>query len=297
MISLRAGLLACASLLTYSVGTAWNVATFNRHEVAKKLRDNPDLIVLPRPEIAKVSALGFTAFLADMYWIGATHYYGDSRHRPQHFAQLHEYIDLINALAPQFKAPYVFGGAAVPWNTSTGWVNVEYSVRILERGIAEFPADWKLRLFLAYDYSAYQKRYREAGDQLKVAATLPGAPTYLAGLATRMYASAGDLAGATAIAKAIYDGSTDPRIKAAMKRRVAELHISQDVQGLNEAVARFHSLFGRFPRRLTELIDADVLKVIPNEPLGGQYVVDPNTGEVYSTSFNDQVTLFQSTNP
>lgn len=284
-------ILIVAGLLLWAAGTGWNAASFDRRSAVLRMYE-PELVALPRPNVAKQLASGFDAVIADLYWIGAVHYLGESRYERYHYAQLIDYIDIITTLAPDLHEAYWFGGIAAPYNTGTEWVNVDGAVRTLEKGLERFPDDWKMRMALAYDYAAYQKRFKDSGDQLRIAAATPGAPRYLASLSTRMYVSAGDIEGATAIAKQLFDSSDDPSVKEAMKQRVRELHEQRDLANLSAAVKQYQARTGKLPERLSQLVDAGLVPSIPNDPGGGEYLYDRATGEVRSAHLQKPLTAF-----
>jgi hypothetical protein len=273
-------------------GTAvWNAHAFDRmNAIRDRLR--PDVVALPRPEVARLTSLGFEAVEADLYFIGAVHYLGELKYIQVAYGQLYNYIDLVISLAPDFKSAYRFGGMAIPWHTGTKWVNIDGAIDVLSRGVKRFPDDWFMQTMLAYDYSAYRHEYKKAGDMLSEAARQPGAPAYLGPLAARMYASTGDLGGAYAIAEQMIESIQEPAAKAALEHRAAQIKAEMLLAEIQAGVARFRKREGRLPSNLDDLIAAGDLTRLPSEPLGGHYVYDPKTGQVRSTMMNQPLEVF-----
>jgi hypothetical protein len=242
--------LAAAFGLLWGGGALWNYRTFSRADDFRR-RQTPELVALPRPDIVRLTSLGFRDVLADLYWVGAVHYFAEPRNAADGYGGLVNYLDLVNELAPDFKFAYTFGGMAIPWNKGGGeWQNIEAAVRVLERGIVRFPNDYFLRLMLAYDLSTHLKRFREAGDQIAAASKLPGAPAYLPSFASRLYVAAGDFSAATELAQAVLEGTTDPLEREAMDRRVKEVQVEVDIRALDSAIARYRQERGSLPPAL-----------------------------------------------
>jgi hypothetical protein len=274
----------------WAVSVCWNVGAFDR-ESARLKRWEPDLVALPKPEIIKPLVLGFDAVAADLYWVGGVHYFGDVKNQRVCFRELANYVDLVNYLAPDFKSAYRFGGMAIPCNRGDRWVNIEQACRILENGLRRFPDEWFFRLMLAYNYSSYLHRYRDAGDQLKLAALEPGAPRYMASLATRMYATEGDLDGASLIAREILRNTRDDELRAAMERRLQEIAVERQLHLLDDAIRKYREAHDTPPASLAKLVEAGLLAQIPAEALGGEFLYDALAGEVRSSSLKRRLEL------
>lgn len=282
--------LAAASFVAlYALGAYCNTAMFDRSKLALE-RYQPEFVVLPRPEVVRVLSLGFDSVTADWYWIKAVNYFGDNRNMQVAYGELANYFELVTDLDPKFFAAYLFGGYALPWNRGDQWVNTREAAALLERGTREFPNDWRLRFQLAYIYSAYLHRYKDAGDQLVAASKLEGAPPYLGSLATRMYATTGDVQGAELLAQHLYEETTDPEQRKIIKRRLFELRSSATAEELTAAARKFREAKGHFPASLKELADSGV--AVPAEPLGGSWAYDPKTGQVSSSVLNAKLGIF-----
>jgi hypothetical protein len=231
--------------------------------------------------------------LSDLYWVGAVHYFAEPRNEVVGYGGLVNYLDLVNELAPDFKFAYTFAGMAIPWNRGGHWANIEAAVRVLERGIVRFPDDYFLRLMLAYNLSAHLKKFHEAGDQLAAASKLHGAPRYLPSLASRMYVAAGDLSAATDLAQAVLEEASDPLEREAMDRRVREVQVEGDLRALEAAIARYREERGSLPPSLRAVQASGLIRTVPQEPFGGEYLYDAATGEVRSSTLQQRLILYE----
>jgi hypothetical protein len=289
MLRRSKGLLLALGLLAACV--AWNLGAFDRKaEIIRRYQ--PRFVSLPRPEVVRLGSLGFHSLAADLYWIGALNYFGDDRNERIAFAQLSNYLELVVALDPDFEIAYQYGGVALPWNTGKEWIHIDQAISLLERGVQRFPNEWKLRFELAYTYVAYTSRYRDAGQQLAAAALLPGAPPYLASLATRMYGSAGDYDGAARIAEQMMAETKDEELRAGMAQRLREIDVVRNITRLEALVAQFRADHQRLPTTLDELVSAGLIAQIPPEALGGRFQYDPATGTVESSVLHERLKLF-----
>lgn len=281
----------------FSAGTGWNVGAFDRRATVIR-RYQPTFVVLPRPEVARAASLGFRSLMADLYWVAAVNYFGDQRNATISYAQLANYMELVVTLDPEFEYAYYFAGVSLPWNQGKGWVNLEEAISFLKRGIEKFPRNWKMRFQLAFIYSEFQNRYTEAGDELKVVGTIPGAPVYAGLLAARMYAHTGDFDKAVSIAEELAALAPEPEVQQALLQRALEARAVKNLTRLEAHVTRFREQTGRNPAELAELVRERFIDAVPEEGLGGAWVYDPTTGTVSSSVLQDRLNVHkQRPNP
>lgn len=274
----------------FTAGTAWNYLAFDRRALVLR-RYQSTIAVLPRPEVARAASLGYRALASDLYWVAAVNYFGDQRNATLSYAQLANYMELVVTLDPEFEYAYYFAGVSLPWNQGKGWVNLEEAISFLKRGIEKFPRNWKMRFQLAFIYSEFQDRYQEAGDELKVVGSIPGAPVYAGLLASRMYAHTGDFDKAVSIAEELAMLASEPEIQQALIQRAAEARAVKNLTRLETQVKRFHEQRGRNPSELEELVHEKFIESVPEEGLGGSWKYDPATGSVSSSVLQDRLTV------
>ena len=274
----------------WAITTAWNWAGFDPR--AEALRNyQARFVVLPRADIARAASLGFRSVASDLYWIAAVNYFGDQRNDQVSYAELYNHLELVVSLDPDFEYPYLFGGISLPWNTGKGWLNIDEAISLLERGVKRFPDSWRLRFQLAYTYSTFRDRFKDAGDQLAAVALLPGSPDYVGRLATRMYATAGQYDAAMMLAEHLASSIDDPKVKGRLLRRAAEARTVREVLRLEELVKRFFEVHHHFPAALGDLVSAGFLSSLPVDELGGTFEYNSATGEVQSSMLHDRLRI------
>jgi hypothetical protein len=186
-------------------------------------------------------------------------------------------------LDPKFAGAYTFAGYALPHETVDGKaMGVLAAVALLERGVRERPDHWTIGLTLGFLESYYLRDFAGASRSLALAAKAPGAPRYLALLATRVAAQGGDLETATSIAELMLGQANEEQTRREWQDRVDALHMERDLREIEAAAARYRADRGALPHSLRALAAAGYLGSVPREPHGGSYVIDPD-GSARST--------------
>ena len=127
------------------------------------LHDRPvdqieSLAQLPKGQYLKRVSLGYHHLGADLLWLRLVQVLGKKRNTADEYEWMAHRVDLSN--------------------------------RILEKGHEANPTVWRLPFDLGYNHFFYLGDPGKAADYIAQAAHLPGRPSYLPGLATRMYAEA-----------------------------------------------------------------------------------------------------------
>lgn len=110
-----------------------------------------DLPFAPSPGSAPYASLGYREMLADLLWIRAVGYVGGDDDRA---AGTRALVEAIVALDPRFERVYPFTGAALSaMGTEPSTDDLLASIRLLERGMREFPENCKLPLLAGQVYT------------------------------------------------------------------------------------------------------------------------------------------------
>ncbi|MBI3356795.1 MAG: hypothetical protein HY038_08510 [Nitrospirae bacterium] len=124
------------------------------------------------------------------------------------------------------------------------------------------------------------------------AASLPDRPPYLPGLATRLAAEAGSPDAALAFLEARLLETKDPGTREFFANRMREVIIERDLRFLEKAVEIYLTQHRAFPKALTDLVETGTIPVLPEEPFGGHYRLDPETGTVSSSTHPERLRTF-----
>ncbi|TAL10559.1 MAG: hypothetical protein EPO02_07175 [Nitrospirae bacterium] len=248
---------------------------------------------LPQGEYLRVAVLGYEQVAADLLWIQAIQAMGERKVTEEAGHWIYRALDVITTLDPQFVRVYEAGGVALV----TLVVLVEESNRILEKGAQHNPDYWALPFLLGFNYYFELRDDAKAADYIARASRLAGAPTYLAGFATRLYASAREPQVAIDFLAQMYEQTTDENVKRVLEARVREALAERDLQLLEEAIGRYRERYRRAPARLEDLVGPGLLRELPREPFGGRYVYDPQTQTVRSSEMKERLKVYGKRRP
>lgn len=229
--------------------------------------------LIPRQELLRLVGRGYLELLADYFWLQAIQATGRA-FEAEEYRDIYPYADLTTDLDPKFGLVYVFAGGALPTNTGREvWVNTEESTRLLRKGLKVFPNDLKMHMLLAYNLSAFHKQYQEAAQLVERAAKLPGAPSYLPALATRLYAQSGSVDAGLALARSLADSADDEETREIFKQRVRDLEMEAELRRVDGAIGRFRQEFGVSPPDVHTLLWLGFLDRPPQDPKGGGFFI------------------------
>jgi hypothetical protein len=190
-------------------------------------------VVVPSPALAVTLALGQESFAADVFWLRVLEYYGDSRNRGARFAAAVPLFDLISELDPGFCAPYARAGLML---TSSEIERVGDANRLLRKGMESCPNESYIPFVLGFNLYYFQRRFREAGDVLAIAAKRPNAPEIVAELASRLKAHTGDLQAAEAFVLQMLEQESDPHAKDVLTRRLHEIETERVLRAFDTPI-------------------------------------------------------------
>ncbi len=228
---------------------------------------------VPRPEVAKLSAMGFHSVMSDVYWLRAVQIVGGSMRPEAEGTILGRFIDVATTLDPWVGHPYRF---AAVWLTGSE-ADVRLANELLERSLDYHPDEWRNRFYLGFNHFYYLEDQEAAAPWISEASRLPGAPPYLTGLAARLSAGQAGLEVAAGMIQRMLDESNDPWRIAKFEQMLDEIETERRARILDEARAEFVRRNGRDIQSVDELAsggpDRAVLRRLPPEPHGWEWVL------------------------
>jgi hypothetical protein len=235
---------------------------------------------------------GSTELAADFFWIRLTNVAGAATYAEEHRAIYH-HAELITEIAPRFLEVYQFAGGVIPFNRGRDtWVNGDESRKIIEKGLAQFPDDRSLTLYLVFNLMFLDRDFKAAADILTRLSRQPGAPPHYSALATRLYAQAGEFTTGLDLARALAETAPDGEQKVFFERRARQIEAEQVLTEVDRAAWDFFRREGRQPQSTVELLAAGDLKAPPVDPLGGEIVLDA-FGRARSTVEHFRLELYE----
>jgi hypothetical protein len=201
--------------------------------VARDMRaaEQVDEPYAPSPGSAPYLSLGYREATADLMYVQLRGYFGDPKSKPEALAEL---CEAIVALDPRFGRIYETCGLAM---TLTIRSQIDQSIfhralAVIERGIREYPNDWRLLNLAAQVYSqdlktedpAQRREWDEKATLLiETAIRKPGAPANLADYAAVMRTRFGQHERAVQGLREMILTTTDLGARKALLDRLAEI--------------------------------------------------------------------------
>jgi len=248
-----------------------------------------ELARLPRGEHLKPALLGYHHLGADMLWLRLVQVLGKKRNTADEFEWIYHALDVVTTLDPHYAYAYYVGGVVL-----TNLANrVDLSNRLLEKGFGENPTVWNIPFLLGYNHYFVLGDAAKAADYIAAAARLPEGPSYLPGLATRLYAEADNPETALQFLEALWRQTQDAGMREVLEKRAKEVMIERDIRLLESAVQRYREQRGRIPGRLQDLVQSGILPALPQEPFGGSYHLDSRTGNISSSTHPKRLKVFR----
>jgi hypothetical protein len=247
------------------------------------------LRLLPRGEVLRPALLGYHHLGADLLWLRIVQVLGEQVVTPKDYEWLYHALDVVTTLDPQYAYVYDAGGTVL---AELGG-RVDLSNRLLEKGIAANPEVWRLPFVLAFNHFFHLQDYIKAGEYMAQAARIPGHPPYVETLAARLYVEGGSPALALQYLEAMIQQATDQQLRDIYIEKYKEVVIARDLRLLEDTVERYRKSHGKLPARLLDLVTDGLLPAIPEEPFGGEYRLNPRTGEVSSSTHPERMRLYR----
>lgn len=195
---------------------------------------------VPRPEVAKLSSVGFHAVMADYYWLQAVQIVGGSMRPEAQGTLLGRFIDVVTTVDPWVGHPYRF---VAIWLTGSE-ADVRQANRLLERSFEYHPDEWRNRFYLGFNHFYYLEETEPAAHWLEEAARIEGSPRYLAGLAARLRAGDAGIEVAEGMIRRLLAGTEDPYAKAEYEKMLEEIQTERRARFLDAARAAYRKGHG-----------------------------------------------------
>jgi hypothetical protein len=165
--------LGLSLLMLLFLASAWLVGRADRSKPADWSTDR--LTYIPSGKLLKPMVLDFDEAAGDILWIDAMIYFSDAYLSGKTYAWLGHMLDIVTQLNPHFYQAYEFGGVALTKDKR----QAPQAIRLLERGIQEFPKDWRLRLYAAMARLGHDSDYTRAAEYLEPVSLDPDVPNHI----------------------------------------------------------------------------------------------------------------------
>ena len=241
------------------------------------------------PEASHVGAasLGFDGLLSDYYWLLAVQLVGADEGRGElDRGTLARLIDVVTTLDPWVGHAYRF---AAVWLTDTR-ESVLAANRLLRRGIAHHPDDWRNRHYLGFNHFFSLGDEAAAADLLEPVVGLPGSPRYIGALVAKLRQGSDGLENAAVFLNGLVASTSDPYTRAEYLKALDEIETERRARRLDQARGVYVELAGRDIDRVEDLLagPTPVLQMLPaphpHFP-NFEWQISAETGEIVSSFY------------
>jgi hypothetical protein len=187
-------------------------------------------------------------------------------------------LAITTDLDPRFGPAYTYGGHFLAHHGSAAGLRL--ALALLDKGVEANPGDWRLRFDRGFVHYFYARDYPAAAADFAAGSRLPGAPPWLAAVAARSRALAGDRATARQLLTYVRDTVREDSLRLGAEVQLAQLDALDRRDELERLVARYRAREGRPPAAWADLVGAGLLREPPRDPAGVPFALDPASGRV-----------------
>ena len=233
-----------------------------------------DEVLLRSGKLMKVMSLEYAPLLADIYWTRVVQYYGNKHVRGQaNLELLWPLLDITTTLDPNLLISYRFGAMFLSQAPPAGAGRPDLAVQLIQRGVQSNPDYWRLYEDLGFVYYFDLKDYKKASEAFLEGSKKPNAQLWMKVMAAKVSAEGESLETSVFLWKDIYNSTSDPSVKKNALLNLQLLKVKEDCRQLDLLADEYAKRFGKRPVRMSEMVQAGLLRGIPGDPLGFAYII------------------------
>jgi hypothetical protein len=237
------------------------------------LTQEQDVVVLQSPKLARIMSLEYAPLAADVYWTRVVQYYGNKHIRKQtNLDSLWPLLNITTTLDPNLLVAYRFGGMFLSQRQPTGAGRPDLAVELLQRGIKANPEYWRLYQDLGFVYYFDMKDYKKASEAFLEGSKNPDAQVWMKVMAAKIAAEGESFSTSVFLWRDLYENTKDPLLKSNALTHLQLLQVQMDCAQLNQLAAAYEKKFGKSPARMSDLVEAGMLRGVPRDPVGYAYL-------------------------
>jgi tetratricopeptide (TPR) repeat protein len=237
-------------------------------------------------------SLGYDDLLADIYWLRALQYFGGTRFDDVDSGLLYKYFDILTDLDPKFVNAYRYGGTFLAEPPPFGMGDVANGMKLFDKGRINNPDNFRIPLEEGFVYYLNLKDYKKASELFTEASDKPGLSdlrrAYLKGMAASALAKGGNRELSRRIWEYIYENTPNQGRKRFAILNIKELDTMDMEDRLTTALREYLKRYDAFPSTVGELKSSGLIRQVPEEPFGGEFIIVKKLKEVKSSTFVNQ---------
>lgn len=234
--------------------------------------------LLLRGAVSSTLSKAHLPLLIDLYWLRVLNGISEpeTEERNQNLAA---YGEFLTDLDPRFFHAYYYLGMLTPYSRGNDqYSNGELAIRLIRKGIARFPDDYRLRTVLAFLLTYIRHDPRAAVLEFAQIAKLPNAPGAAISSATALFVEQGRFDEAIELIESAMNREGQGGL-GMLSDRKKQLEIERLLRTLDGAIKRAEQKLGHVPESLDEVIAANEWPAdLRNDPQGGELSVRAGRG-------------------
>ena len=240
----------------------------------KATRVELDELAIRSPNIIKRMSLEYAPLVAAMYWTRAVQYYGE-KHRLglRNLDLLWPLLDIATTLDPHLIAAYRFGSTFLGERSPAGAGRPDLAVELLERGLKANPDEWRLYYDMGYMYYFDMHDYQKASAAFAEGSKNPKAYIWMKVLAAKIAGEGESPETSYFLWQQVYNTTTDELIKQNAKDHLVLMKAQLDLKEIDRLADEYEKQTGHRATRISELVQAGLLKGVSRDPDGYPYVL------------------------
>jgi hypothetical protein len=265
--------LLLAAVLILGLAAAWTLQKQIDAEQAEMLLEQDNLLLQSGSLVKKLS-LEYAPLMGAIYWTRAVQYYGEKHrlHAPG-LDLLWPLLDISTTLDPNLLVAYRFGSIFLSDAAPRGAGRPDLAAKLLKRGIQANPEEWRLYQDLGNVYYFDAKDYPNAAAAFEEGSKNPKAAIWMKVLAAKIAGEGRSLDTSYFLWRQVYETTTDEDIRKNAESHLRSLKVDLDLLELDRLLDEYEKQTGKRAKRISELVEAGLLKRVPIDSKGFPYVV------------------------
>ncbi|HEY2351296.1 MAG TPA: hypothetical protein VGH83_02215 [Candidatus Acidoferrum sp.] len=267
------GTIALLVLVPLGLAGVWDL---QKHIDAQQrtVETEDDQVILRSSKLVKEMSLEYAPLVADIYWTRVVQYFGNKHAGKQlDLRLLWPLLDVTSVLDPQLMPVYHFGSTFLSDAPPRGAGRPDLAVELLERGIRANPEQWRLYYDLGFVYYFDEKDYAKASQAFYDGSKIPGALIWMKVMAAKIAAEGESLQTSIFLWQDVYNTTKDAAVKENAQTHLQLLRAQEDCKQIDALADEYQKRFGRRPARISEMVQAGLLRGVPVDALGYPYTL------------------------
>jgi tetratricopeptide (TPR) repeat protein len=233
-----------------------------------------DELAVRSGNLVKKMSLEYAPLVGAIYWTRAVQYYGE-KHRlhDMNLELLWPLLDIATTLDAQLLPAYRFGSTFLSDSPPRGAGRPDLAARLLERGIKANPGEWRLYQDLGNVYYFDAKDYLKASAAFEEGSKNPKAFIWMKVMAAKIAADGESPETSYFLWGQVYESTKDPAVKQNAEEHLKLMRVELDLKEIDRLTDEYEKQTGRRATRISELVQARLIKGVARDPEGYPYVL------------------------